>query len=104
MINFVVLGPKLEPIPESTTHADPFRPIAEPLTQVAAACDGLALSRGKATAMTFMQNLTICRMDENYTRWRVVEWVIQMYSCRESTVKACFKPAKSASDSASDNE
>ena len=71
MDKFVTRSPKLERVPATHHHADPFKEDAFKEERKVAPVENTK-GREVYEAMTFMQKLTVCRMDEHYTRERVI--------------------------------
>ena len=83
MTAFVVMGAKLERVPQPLS-VNPFDD--EPAPQRTAAVTDRAPHDDALHALTFIQKLTVCRMDEQYTRERVIAWAIKKYKCGKSSL------------------
>ena len=98
MDKFVTVKPKLERVPLPTpTHRNPFddpgvrresvKKPTSPERSKSASVRSRSASVPVNKSMTYLQKLTICRMDEQYLRPRVVTWAIEKYGSGKSTIR-----------------
>ena len=98
MDKFVTVKPKLERVPLPTpTHRNPFddpgvrresvKKPTSPERSKSASVRSRSASVPVHKSMTYLQKLTICRMDEQYLRPRVITWAIEKYGSGNSTIR-----------------